>query len=210
MTKVGISALFALLVFSMQAQKAGILRDVHLEISASKQGDFLFKWKISNAGPLTVYVYDFFLWGPAFRVEHESGRIRIATAPVREEPGCAPNRFPPVLLLPLQPGRTIHGDFQDTSIKIGRGDAMMFTIAVGVDPYGAQALVKRFYQSKCEHSPYDAIVRWGTIIDSNILDSGVSANIYPGPFLRMNERTVVLGNGDSEAVRLTPQKGPGG
>jgi hypothetical protein len=162
-----ICLLFGLIPHIVQAQPPSLSKDVHLEISAPKDSNSLLDWKISNTGSLRVYVYDFYLWGPAYRLEQDSGKVRIETAPVRERPGCAPNRFPPVLLLGIEPGRTIRGDFKDTEINLHPGDMVTLTIAVGTDPYGAEALVKRFYLSNCKHNPYDAIVRWGTIIDSN-------------------------------------------
>jgi hypothetical protein len=161
----------------IQAQSVRLSKDIQLEISAPKEPDSLLDWKISNSGSLRVYVYDFYLWGPAFRLEKGAGTVRIETAPVREKPGCAPNRFPPVLLLGIEPGRSIRGDFKDTDIDLHPGDTVIFTIAVGTDPYSAEAMVKRFYLSNCKHNPYDAIVRWGTIVDSNPLRFPFGASV---------------------------------
>jgi hypothetical protein len=171
--------LFGLILCPIQAQQQDISRDVRLEISGPTDSDSLLHWKISNAGSLSVYVYDFYLWGPAFRLEQQPSKTRIDTTPVKEEPACAPNRFPPVLLLRVEPGRTIQGDFKDNEIKVNPSDKVTFTIAVGIDPYAPEALVKRFYLSNCKHNPYDAIVRWGTIIDSNSIQLPSSAQPAP-------------------------------
>jgi hypothetical protein len=40
-------------------------------------------------------------------------------------------------------------------------------IAVGADPYSVVEEAKRFMSSQCKHSPNDAIVRWGVLLESN-------------------------------------------
>jgi hypothetical protein len=141
--------------------------NVQLQISKSSNPKALFHWTISNHGNESVFIYDFYLWGPAFRVQQTAGGIRIQTTPVKEEPGCPPNRFPPVLLLHVAPGRSVEGDFTDEYIKVEAGRTVSMTIAAGADAYSVGELAKQFSQSNCKHSPNDAIVRWGTIINSN-------------------------------------------
>ena len=69
---------------------------------------------------MAVYVYDFYLWGPAYHIETVGDGAIIDTTPVTELRSCPPNRFPPVLLLVVGPQRTIEGDFSDPAI-IGLG-----------------------------------------------------------------------------------------
>lgn len=153
------------------AQPPSVLaRVVSLEISRDvTQSDAQLHWKITNSLDVAVYVYDFYLWGPAYSLVRVGDRVRIDTSPVIEQRSCPPNRFPPVLLLVVGPRRTITGDFSDPEIKGLEGKQVSLRIAVGSDPYSVVAEAKRFMSSRCQHSPYDAIVRWGTIIESNSL-----------------------------------------
>ena len=97
-------------------------------------------------------------------------KIVLSTTPTKEEATCPPNRFPPVLLLVVAPSRrTLHGDFVDSQLKVPAKADLSMRIAVRSDPYTVVAEAKRFADSNCKHSPYDAIVRWGTIIDSNTI-----------------------------------------
>lgn len=148
---------------------SALRRAVSLEISRVTQGDAQFHWKITNALDVAVYVYDFYLWGPAYHIERLGDQVRIDTTPVVEQRSCPPNRFPPVLLLVIGPGRTIAGDFSDPEIRGLESKQVSVRIAVGSDPYSVVAEAKRFMSSRCQNSPYDAIVRWGTIIESNSL-----------------------------------------
>jgi hypothetical protein len=165
-----IGLLFLLLMTALpalQSNKKVPSPDVHLEISNPHDPSALLHWKISNNGKVSIFVYDFYLWGPAFRVSNVASITRIQTTPVSEEPSCPPNRFPPVLLLHVAPGRTIEGDFSDNQVKVSAEKPVSLTIAVGLDSYSVTPEAQRFANSNCKHSPYDAIVRWGTIIDSN-------------------------------------------
>lgn len=141
--------------------------DVQLRLSPSSNPKALFHWTISNHGSDSVFVYDFYLWGPAFRTQETSGTLNVETTPIKEEPGCPPNRFPPVLLLHIAPGRTVEGDFTDEYLKVGSNKSVSMSIAAGRDAYSVGDQAKAFYRSNCKHSPYDAIVRWGTIVNSN-------------------------------------------
>jgi hypothetical protein len=142
-------------------------QDVQLAIKADPKGRSVLTWSITNNSKLAVYVYDFYLWGSAAWVERTGNRIMLSTAPTKEEATCPPNRFPPVLLLVIAPGRTIHGEFADSELKVPPTAAVSMRIAVGSDPYSVVAEAKRFADSNCKHSPYDAIVRWGAMIESN-------------------------------------------
>jgi hypothetical protein len=141
---------------------------VSLEIARPVGEGSLLNWKISNKLDVAVYVYDFYLWGPAYHIEQAADRVVIETAPIAERPGCPPNRFPPVLLLVIGPHRTIEGAFADPELNL-KGKTTSLRISVGDDPYSVVEAAKRFSKSKCKHSPYDAIVRWGTVIESNAI-----------------------------------------
>jgi hypothetical protein len=123
-------------------------------------------WAITNHNEIAVFVYDFFLWGPALSADYSAEKTTFNTAPIVERPSCPPNRVAPVLLLVVAPGRTITGELQDDRLDRLSGKVASLTIAVGLDPYTVVDEAKRFFDSDCQHSPYDAIVRWGTIIES--------------------------------------------
>jgi hypothetical protein len=163
-----IVALLFLLSLQARAKKPNA-QDVQLAIKADASGKSLVTWSITNNSKLAVYVYDFYLWGPTAWVERTGNRIVLSTAPTKEEATCPPNRFPPVLLLVIAPGRTIHGEFADSELKMPATADVSMRIAVGSDPYSVVAEAKRFADSNCKHSPYDAIVRWGTMIESNTI-----------------------------------------
>jgi len=112
-------------------------------------------------------VYDFFLWGPALSVDHSAQKTIFNTTPLVEQASCPPNRFPPVLLLVIGPGRSISGELQDDRLKTLTGRTVSLRIAAGLDAYTVLDEAKKFFDSDCKHSPYDAIVRWGTIVESN-------------------------------------------
>jgi hypothetical protein len=155
-----------LLVGANAQSKSSLRENVRLELNRPTQDGALVHWKITNNLDVAVYVYNFYLWGPAYRVETQQNRVIIETAPVAEQSSCPPNRFPPVLLLPVGPHRTVEGDFIDANVN-AYGKAILMKAAVGSDPYSVVAEAKRFFNSKCQHSPYDAIVRWGAILESN-------------------------------------------
>jgi hypothetical protein len=149
--------------------KSELRQRVRLELLKPTQDDALVRWEITNTLSTAVYVYDVYLWGPAYHVQREADRDILETTPVAEEAACPPNRFPPVLLLAIGPGKTIKGDFTDDEIRNVAGKAVSMRIAVGADPYSVVDQAKRFMASRCKHSPYDAIVRWGAIVESNVV-----------------------------------------
>jgi hypothetical protein len=140
---------------------------VQLSITTASSKDAVIHWKVTNNNDLAVYVYDFFLWGPALSVEQSPDRTVFNTTPLTEQATCPPNRVAPVLLLVVAPGRTITGELQDERLKDLRGKGVALRVAVGLDPYSVVDETKRFFNSDCKHSPYDAIVRWGAIIESD-------------------------------------------
>jgi len=143
-----------------------IAQGVSVAVEPPRQAGSLFHWKIKNSLDTAVYVYDFYLWGPALHVSLEADRAVFETSPVRDLRSCPPNRFPPVLLLAVGPGRTIEGDFVDSDVKDLGKRRISLQIAVGKEPYSVVTEAKRFYNSKCRHNPYDAIFDWGTLIES--------------------------------------------
>lgn len=151
------------------ASDPSILKSVRLEVTKPTHKDALVHWKITNDLDTAVYVYNFYMWGPAYHVERSGDRLVIETTPISEEASCPPNRFPPVLLFPVGPHRTVEGDFSDSEIKDLGGKLVSLRMAVGSDPYSVVAEAKKFMSSRCTHNPYDAIVRWGTILESNTI-----------------------------------------
>ncbi len=67
----------------------------------------------------------------------------------------------------VRSGGVIEGDFADDELKQAGGDDVSLKIAVGSEPYKVVEEAKRFYNSDCKHSPYDAIVNWATFFESN-------------------------------------------
>lgn len=152
------------------AQPASTLRSgVTIEIAKPRTQGAILRWKITNRLEVAVYVYDFYLWGPAYHADREDEVVRIDTTPVKELRSCPPNRFPPVLLLVVGPKRTIEGEFEDPALPDLKWRTVVFRVAVGTNPYSVVEEAKRFANSRCQFSPYDAIVRWGTLLESNRL-----------------------------------------
>jgi len=140
---------------------------VRIEAAKGKVNGAVLHWKITNDSDTGAFVFDTFLWGPAYSVERYADKVTINTSPVSELGGCPPNRFPLILLLVIGPHRSIEGDFTDDEIKDLDGKLVSFRVAVGADPYSVVDTAKAFANSKCLHSPWDAIVRWGTVLESN-------------------------------------------
>jgi hypothetical protein len=67
------------------------------------------------------------------------------------------------------PGRTIEGDFQDDEIAKMRTPSVLLRLIYGAEPYRVVEKARQYAQSKCKYSPYDAIVQWGTVVESNRL-----------------------------------------
>ncbi len=106
-----------------------LLKGVSLEIVPPSQEGSLLHWRIRNRLEMAVYVYDFYLWGPAYHVSATPDKTIIETTPLTEIRSCPPYRFPPVLLLLVGPGRTIEGDFTDPEVRIVSGKPVSLQIA---------------------------------------------------------------------------------
>lgn len=142
--------------------------NVELEIESVSTASGSLHWTIRNRSDVEVYVYDVFLLGPAFGVQHEAGAATFSTAPTSTLASCPPNRFLPVLLMVIRSGGIIEGILADPEIKkLAPGTTVSMKIAVGPDPHSVVAEWQKFLNSDCKHSPYDAIVHWGTTIESN-------------------------------------------
>jgi hypothetical protein len=158
-----------------------VSQGVHVELEAPRQTGSLFHWKIKNTLQTAVYVYDFYLWGPALHVGVRADRVVFETAPIAEVRSCPPIRFPPVLLLVIGPGRSIEGDFVNAAVRDLEGKPVSLQVAVGTEPYSVVSEAARYYNSNCEHNPYDAIVRWGTLVESSPARLGASGDKRPTP-----------------------------
>jgi len=167
MRKISAFVLF-FLSLSIAAQKPNIT-DARIEIQPDPTGKALVNWSITNNTDFAIYVFDFFLWGPAPWNDQAGDVTILGTAPSQEQPSCPPNRVVPVLLLVIAPRRTIHGDFVDDRLTLGPKAKVGMRIAIFRDPYTVVEEQKQFLDSKCKHSPYDAIVREGTIVESNVV-----------------------------------------
>jgi hypothetical protein len=67
----------------------------------------------------------------------------------------------------VRSGGVIEGNFVDAALKAANGKEVSMKIAVGSEPNSVVETQKRFYNSDCKHSPYDAVVDWATFIESN-------------------------------------------
>ena len=148
------------------ANKPPDVSKVRFEVTrVSKRGGVL-HWKIVNNSDDEIYIYNFYLLGPAYNIEQTPGRVIFDTAPIVRVASCPPNRVAPVLLLGIRSGGMIEGDFSDPEIKKAGGKKVSLKISVGSEPDTVVAETKRFFDSDCAHSPYDAIVNWGTLLES--------------------------------------------
>jgi hypothetical protein len=124
-------------------------------------------WKITNASESSVFVYSFFLYGPAYGREHKEGREIFDTAPISRDTGTV-NHFPPVLLLMVPSGDYREGDFRDADLKELTGKIVSLKIGVGDNPYSVVEEAQRLRRGQgMESNPYNAIFEWSTIIESN-------------------------------------------
>lgn len=149
-----------------QGEATPKIRDVSVELSTTTVQNQL-HWRIDNKSGVPVYVYSFYLWGPAYTTEMKPGITLLETSPTAPEGGC-PNRFPPVLLLLVPPGDYREGDFRDQRLQELNGKRVALEIGVGADPYtvvkNADAI--RWNSKDCTKSPMDAIWEWSTVIVS--------------------------------------------
>ena len=140
---------------------------VRLEVTRASKSAGQLHWKIRNNSDVEIYVYNFFLLGPALNVEDLGKKEIFDTTPITIRATCPPDRFPPVLLTVIRSGGVIEGNFSDSRIRKAVGKQVSLKIAVGSEPYTVVVQAKAFAESECKHSPFDAIVQWGTMIESN-------------------------------------------
>ncbi len=136
------------------------------EITRLSKDAGMLHWKLTNNSDDGVYVYNFFLLGPAYNIEHSPGKLIFDTSPIARAPSCPPNRVAPLLLLFIRSGGVIEGDFVDAEMQKTAGGEVSLKIAVGSEPNTVVEEAKRFSNSNCKHNPYDAVVNWGTLVES--------------------------------------------
>lgn len=142
---------------------------VRFEITRFSQKLGSVHWRIENDSDDGIYVFNFFLLGPAYHIERSPGKWTFETAPVERTPGCPPNRVAPIALLFIRAGGMIEGEFVDPEISKALGKKVSLKIAVGSEPETVAEEAKRLYNSNCAHSPYDAIVNWASFLESNAI-----------------------------------------
>jgi hypothetical protein len=140
---------------------------VQFEIMHLSKGAGLVHWKITNDSDAGIYIYNFFLLGPAYNIERSPRKLVFDTSPIVRTASCPPNRVAPLLLTFVRKGGVIEGDFVDQRIKEAEGSELSLKIAVGSESEKVVEEANRFYNSDCKHSPYDAIINWATFLESN-------------------------------------------
>jgi hypothetical protein len=151
---------------------------IRLEIIRASQKAGTMHWRLRNGSDAGIYVYNFFLLGPAYSVERGNGKLIFDTTPTKLEDGCAPNRVAPLLLLFVRSGGVIEGDFVDTKIASAGANAVSLKIAVGSEPNSVVEEEKRIYnKTGCGGSPYNAVVNWATFVESNVVHLGRVAQV---------------------------------
>lgn len=139
---------------------------VRFEITRISKDEGLLHWKITDNSDDGVYIYNFFLLGGAYNIERSPGKLIFDTSPIVRVASCPPNRVAPLLLLFVRSGGVIEGDFVDAEVKKAGGNEVSLKIAVGSEPNTVVEEARRFYNSECKHSPYDAIINWATFLES--------------------------------------------
>lgn len=140
---------------------------VRFEITRFSKTAGLLHWKITNNSDDGVYIYNFFLLGRAYNIERNPGRLIFDTSPIVRIASCPPNRVAPLVLTFVRSGGVMEGDFMDPEVKKAGGDEVSLKIAIGSEPDTVVEEAKRYYNSDCKHSPYDAIIDWATFLKSN-------------------------------------------
>lgn len=157
--------LFLFVVATVQAQTP-TLSDVRVQVLSVAKRSAQLRWRITNASSSTIYIYATFLRGPAFSVRTASDRLIIATTPVIANSQC-PNQFPNFRLELLSRGGSAEGTFKDPHLKSAGAKYISILIGVGADAQSVAEDVKRARQSSICENPYNAIVRWQTIVESD-------------------------------------------
>ena len=158
--------LFLALSKGYNATRPREVRNVRFEITRLSKDAGLLHWKITNNSDDGIFIYNFFLLGGAYNIERSPGKLIFDTSPIIRIASCPPNRVVPLLLLFVRSGGVIEGDFVDPEVKKAGGKEVSIKIAVGSEPYTVIEEAKRFYNSDCKHSPYDAIINWATFLES--------------------------------------------
>jgi hypothetical protein len=155
--------LFASLPGSAQSQPS---LNVVLNVKAVP-GSSQLHWTITNRSPSAVYVYSYYLYGPAFSLTKGVTMTTLNTTPTTLEGSC-PYLFPPVLLLRVPAGDYREGDFRDSQLENFHGKSVNLSIGVGLNPYAVVSKAAKLRNANnCKKSPYNAIVEWSSIVRSN-------------------------------------------
>ena len=123
-------------------------------------------WRVTNSSHQAVFIYATFLYGPAFSTKSMPDHMFFATTATTESPECS-NEFPELRLKSLASGSSIEGIFKDPQLKRVKAKYISFLIGVGLDSETVTEGVKQARLSKICENPYNAIVRWQTIVESN-------------------------------------------
>jgi hypothetical protein len=158
--------LFLFSVATVQAQTP-THSDVRVQVLSVAKRSAQLHWRITNASSSAIYIYATFLRGPAFSVRTASDRLIVATTPVTANSQC-PNEFPNFRLELLSGGSSIEGTFKDPHLKSTGAKYISILIGVGPDAQSVEEDVKRARQSSICENPYNAIVRWQTIVESDL------------------------------------------
>jgi hypothetical protein len=140
--------------------------DVVLNISPSP-GKSQLHWAITNRSAFAVYVYSYYLYGPAYSLTRGTATSTLDTSPRTLEDSC-PYIFPPVLLLRVPANDYREGDFRDPQLGNFHGKKIALSIGLGINPYTVVSRAAQLRKAKsCDKSPYNAIVEWSKIVESN-------------------------------------------
>lgn len=140
--------------------------DVALKVR-TVPGSSQLHWTITNGSPSAVYVYSYYLYGPAYSLTKGAAMTTLDTTPTALEGSC-PYLFPPVLLLRVPAGDSREGDFRDSQLENLHGKSVNLSIAVGLNPYAVVLRASQLRKAKnCNKSPYNAIVEWSSTVKSN-------------------------------------------
>jgi hypothetical protein len=138
---------------------------VKVHLTTTSRSDQL-HWDIINESDRPVFVYSYFLYGPAYGRQSVDSRAILTTTPLSLDEGTV-NHFPPVLLLMIPAHDDREGYFRDSEIKTLAGHEVSLKIGVGSDPYSVVQNAHALRYGKSQGNPYNAIFAWAKIIESN-------------------------------------------
>jgi hypothetical protein len=203
--------LFLLVVTTVQAQTP-THPDVRVQVLSVAKRSAQLRWRITNASSSTIYIYATFLRGPAFSIRTASDRLVIATTPVTPNSQC-PNEFPNFRLESLSGGGSIEGIFKDSHLRNSGAKYISILIGVGPDAQSVAEAVKSARQSSICENPYNAIVRWQTIVESDPfpLSAGLHHDTTTrhsvGSPLPSHDRSVAFGAINPSSTAMTNEAG---